>query len=261
MRLDDAGTGPLVLKLPGLAGGVGLQAEEVGRARAGGFRVAGLDTSGDRADDPVPGPLSWESLGAEVCAALDRLGAPRAVLWGTSFGCLICLAAAAAHPERVTGLLLCSPPDPRWRPRLYRALLEHAARRARPARAATVCFRAGFALLNGWEFVNPLALARTPALARAALEARTPATTIHDKLRLLFGAGADLPLPASPPPCSIVHGAWDTITSPGAARRLARALPGARRRTLALAGHACAYSRPRGYSRCVIEELRRLTAP
>jgi pimeloyl-ACP methyl ester carboxylesterase len=42
--------------------------------------------------------------------AIDSLSAPRAVLWGTSFGSLVALATAARHPERVSGLLLSHPP-------------------------------------------------------------------------------------------------------------------------------------------------------
>jgi pimeloyl-ACP methyl ester carboxylesterase len=258
VRLSDGGSGPLVLKIPGLAGGVGLCHEEIDAARAAGFRVVGLDTSGDRADDPAPGRLSWDGLASEVFAALDRLGAERAVLWGTSFGCLICLAAAARRPERVTGLLLCAPPEPRWRPPAYLAILEHASARRNPARAATLWFRTGFVVLNAWEFINPLALLRVPRLARAAVEARTPSTTIHDKLELLFRDDPGLP-PASVP-CSIIAGAWDTITWPGASRRLARALPGSRLHRLRLTGHACAYARPRSHMRRAIEELRRLSA-
>lgn len=258
MRLVDRGSGPLVLQLPGLAGGVGLYHEQATAARQAGFRVAELDLSGDRADDPAPGKLTWAGLTGEVFEALDRLGAPRAVLWGTSFGSLIALAAAAERPERVQGLLLSSPPDPRWRPAPYQAILDRAGRGRHPARVATIYFRTGFLLLNSWEFANPVALARLPRLARIAASARTPSTTIHDKLNLLFGDGLDVSRIAPAVRCSIVAGAWDTITSPGASRRLADAIPGSRLRLLPFTGHACAYSRPRSYARLAIEELRYL---
>jgi pimeloyl-ACP methyl ester carboxylesterase len=259
VKLRVEGNGPLVVKLAGAAGGVGLYHEEVGTARAGGFRVAALDLSGDRRDDPAPTPLTWDTLAGEVVQALDRLEAHRAVLWGTSFGSLVGLATAARYPEQVRGLLLCAPPEPGWRPRLPRLILRHASTRRRPARTAACWFNLGFALRNGWEFFNPAALVRLPALAQASWEARTPASTIHAKLGLLFDDHPGLPDPELRIPCSIIAGAWDTVTSPGASRRLAAMLPGARLHVLRCAGHSCAYSRPRSYARRVLEELRRLS--
>jgi pimeloyl-ACP methyl ester carboxylesterase len=238
---------------------VGLYHEEVSRIRAAGFRVAAVDTMGDRADDPATAPLSWDLLARDVAEAVERLGTGRAVLWGTSFGCLVCLATAARYPSRVSGLLLGSPPEPGWRQPLYTALLDWAARRRDPARWTARLFQAGFLTLNAWEFASPVALARLPGLARAAADARTPALTIREKLELLFGEHPGLP-PGDPPlPCSIVAGAWDTVTRPGAAVRLAAALPGSRLRRLRFTGHACAYARPATYACWSIEELRRLS--
>ncbi len=257
MRLRAEGTGPPVVKVAGLAAGVGLYHEEVAAATAAGFRIGSLDTSGDRLDDPARGALTWDGFVAEVCQALDELGERKAILWGTSFGSLICLATAARRPDRVAGLLLCSPPLPGWKPRLHVALLGWASRRPRAARATAHWFTAGFLLLNAWEFVKPSALIRLPGLARAARDARTPNRTIHQKLELLL---RDHPgLPSGEIPCSIIAGRWDTVTFPGASRRLAAMLPGSRVRLLGWAGHSCAYSRPRTYARWVIEELRRLS--
>jgi len=260
MRLRVQGDGPLVVKVAGLAAGVGLYHEEVGRARASGFRVAELDTTGDRADDPAATPITWKMLADEVIEALDRLEAERAVLWGTSFGSLVSLAAAARHPDRIRGLLLCSPPEPGWRPRPYLRVLEFTSSRRRPARVTARWFSIGFLILNSWEFINPLALVRLPGLARASRDARTPATTILDKLVLLLRDEPGLPDPDGRMPCSIISGMFDTVTSPGASRRLARKLPGSRLYRLPFAGHSCAYSRPRAYAERTLGELRRLAA-
>ena len=138
MRLRVAGVGPPVVKLAGAAGGVGLYREEVDRARTAGFRVAELDLTGDRRDDPAPGPVTWDSLAGEVVQALDDMESTRAVLWGTSFGALVGLATAARRPERVRGLLLCAPPAPGWRPRLPLAALRHAETRRRPERVCAM---------------------------------------------------------------------------------------------------------------------------
>jgi pimeloyl-ACP methyl ester carboxylesterase len=260
MRVRTAGEGPLVVKVAGLAGGVELFHEELRRARAAGFRVAALDNSGDRLDDPASGSLSWDGLAAEVVEALDRHEAERAVLWGTSFGSLICLAVAARYPERVRGMLLCTPPLPGWRPRLHLALFRYAAARRNPAAATARWFAAGFLLLNCWEFLNPVALWRLPGLARASLDARTPATTILDKLRLLFEGDPGLPAEPARMPTAIIAGRWDTVTSPSASGLLAKRLPGARLHRLALTGHSCAYSRPWSYAERALAELGRLTS-
>lgn len=259
MRLHTRGNGPLVVKVAGLAAGVGLYHEEVRKAREAGFRVAALDTTGDRRDDPASEPITWERLAAEVVEALDRLEARRTVLWGTSFGSLVCLATAARYPDRVAGLLLCSPPQPGWRPPLYLRAFDYTSAGRNPAGKTARWFSIGFLLLNCWEFVNPTALARLPGLARASLDAGTPHSTIHDKLALLFRDLPGLPPADARIPSAIVSGTCDTVTSPGASTRLAEMLPGARLHRLRFTGHSCAYARPTAYARVVLDELRRLT--
>ncbi len=259
MRLHTDGSGPLVVKIAGIAAGVGLFHEEIAVARRSGFRVAALDTTGDRSDDPATYPLTWDYLADEVIRALDRLESPRAVVWGTSFGALVCLAVASRFPDRVRGMLLSSPPEPGWRPRLYLKFYRWALNRRRPAVFSACCFSAGFLLLNAWEYVNPAALARLPALARAARSAKTPVQTTHEKIGLVLHDHPGLPGPEQGIPCSILAGAWDTITGPGASLRLAEMLPGARLRRFRFAGHSYAYSHPTTYGRWAVEELRRLT--
>ncbi len=258
MRLHAIGAGPLVVKIAGLAGGVRLYREEMEEAARAGFRVAALDTAGDRRDDPAPGRLTWDSMADEVFQAIERLGEERAILWGTSFGCLVALAAAARRPERVAALLLCHPPDPGSRPRAYLGLSDWAAGRPDPDAVIRKMFCFGFALLAGWEFLYPAALRRSRFLMREALDARTPARTIADKIRLLWGEAPGLPSPEAAIASAIVAGAWDTITPPRLARDLAERMPGCRLRILACSGHAGAFSRPRGYGKIVVEELSRL---
>ncbi len=258
MRLQTEGSGPLVVKIAGIAAGVGLFHEETAVARRSGFRVAALDTTGDRSDDPATCPLTWDFLADEVIRALDRLEARRAVIWGTSFGALVCLAVASRFPDRVRGMLLSSPPEPGRQPQLYLKFYRWILRRRRPAAFSSRCFSAGFLLLTAWEFVNPVALTRLGALARAARDAKTPVQTTYEKIGLLLHDHPGLPRPEQGIPCSILAGAWDTITGPGASLRLAGMLPGARLRRIRFAGHSCAYSHPTTYGRWAVEELRRL---
>lgn len=259
MKLSSSGEGPLVIKLAGLAGGVRLYLEEMDAAVAAGFRVAALDTSGDRRDDPAPVALSWDLLAGEVVRALDLLDTPRGILWGTSYGCTVALATAARHPEKVSGLLLCHPPDPRRQRRVYRSIMRWALRQPDPDLSTAILFRLVFALLAGWEFLAPMAAVRFPALAREGLSARTPSSTIRQKLSLLWEDDPGQPPAGARIPVSIVAGDWDTIAPPSGARRLASRLPDARLRMLGFSGHLGAYSRPAAYARIALEELRRVT--
>jgi pimeloyl-ACP methyl ester carboxylesterase len=101
--------GPPVVKLAGIVGGIHLYNEEVTLAARAGFRVAALDVSGDRHDDPTKRTLGWDLYADEVVRDRQPVRS-RALLWGTSFGSLVALATAARHPERVAGLLLSHPP-------------------------------------------------------------------------------------------------------------------------------------------------------
>src|SRR6185436_1986826 len=154
--------------------------------------------------------------------------AERAVLWGTSFGCLVALSAAARYPSRVLGLVLTHPPDPLWRPRLHLALLAWAERRGNPDLAGRVLFSAAFLGLTSWEGLAPTLWVRLPALIRASLQAATPPATVKRKLELVFRDPPGLPPQDAGIPVEIVSGAWDLIAPLPGARRLASRIPGAR---------------------------------
>ena len=250
--------GPLVVKLAGIVGGIHLYDEEIAVAAGAGFRVAALDVSGDRRDDPPKRPLGWELYADEVAEAIDRASASRAVLWGTSFGCLVALATAARHPERVSGLLLAHPPDPLRRRRLHLALLEWVERRADPDRAAQVMFSCAFLGLTSWEVIAPPLWVRLPSLLRASLEAATPPATVKRKLELLFREEPGLPPPDAPIPVEVIAGSWDLVAPLAGARRLASRIPGASLHVLGFSGHAGAYARPVAHHGMVIDALKRL---
>jgi pimeloyl-ACP methyl ester carboxylesterase len=251
-------TGPLVVKLAGIAGGIRLYDEEIAAAVAAGFRVAALDVSGDRRDDPPRGALGWDLYAGEVQEAIDRTLTTRAILWGTSFGCMIALAAASRYPERVSGLLLAHPPDPLWRPRLHLALLGFAEHCPAPDLTARVMFSTAFLGLSSWEGVSPALWSRIPALIRAASEAATPPATVRRKLDLVFRDEPGLPPNTAGIPVEIVAGAWDLIAPLAGARRLAARIPGTKLQVLHLAGHGGAYTRPRAHLELVLDGLKRM---
>lgn len=257
MRIRAHGEGPLVLKLAGVAGGTGLYREEMEAATLSGFRVGALDVAGDRRDDPLPSRPTWRFYADEVARGLDVLGAERALLWGTSFGGLVALAAAARHPDRVSGLLLAHPPEPLRLPAIHRALIRWVVSDGRSDLTARIVFSLGFYALMGWEAIFPPLVLRVPGLLRVALEAATPTTTLRLKLRMLLREEPGLP-PAGRMPVTILSGAWDTVAPLSGARHLAARIPGARLRIMRVSGHSGAYARPRAYARVSVEELRSL---
>jgi pimeloyl-ACP methyl ester carboxylesterase len=104
---------------------------------------------------------------------LDRLGIPRAVLVGHSWGGALALAFALDHPQRTAGLVLLSPPThPRLRKlsRLYRPLA---------------------APIFGWLFAHTVALplaaaAFRPGLGAAFAPQRLPARYLEDSAAFLL---------------------------------------------------------------------------
>lgn len=258
MRIEVEGAGPLVVKLAGVAGGVGLYREECDAARAAGFRVAAADLAGDRGDDPAPQTLNWDFLAAEVARVIDAAGGGPAIVWGTSFGTLVALAAAARWPGRVGGLLLCHPPDrSAIRPSMER-LFRWVERRDASDRMRRLILSGAFAYLGGWEALHPGLLARSPRLIRAGALTRTPSSTVREKLHLLWTESPGLPAPGLWTRTSIVAGAWDRVAPPEGARRLAARMTGSTLRVMPRTGHGTAWTHARSYNAVCVQELRRI---
>lgn len=78
---------------------------------AEGLHVLTLDPLGHGRSDRPADPLvySVDTTVRHVVELMDHLGAPQAVLGGSSIGANAALTAAVAHPDRVRGLLLIGP--------------------------------------------------------------------------------------------------------------------------------------------------------
>ncbi|MBU8900281.1 alpha/beta hydrolase [Corallococcus sp. H22C18031201] len=110
--LDEGSGGTPVVFVHSLGGSARQWAAQVRHLRAS-RRVIAVDLSGHGRSAPPPqGRFDLEGLGEELARTLEGLGVRRAVLVGHSFGADVVLACAAAHPERVAGVLLVDPvPD------------------------------------------------------------------------------------------------------------------------------------------------------
>ena len=107
------------------------------------------------------GELSWDRLADDVAALLERLGAERAVVGGTSMGSAVALRFALRHSRLVQGLILMSPVYP-------------GADRPLPEAAMTAMqtmAEAGERVLeNGIEALRPLFATLPPPIRDVAIE-------------------------------------------------------------------------------------------
>ncbi|MBX3098087.1 MAG: alpha/beta hydrolase [Salinibacterium sp.] len=69
-------------------------------------RIVAPDLRGRGGSRTLPGPWGMPQHGADVLAVLDALGVEHAVVVGHSMGAFVAVTLGAAHPERVSGLVL-----------------------------------------------------------------------------------------------------------------------------------------------------------
>lgn len=107
--VDDGGDGPAVVFLHSLAGNSGQWAAQLQHVRATRRGVA-IDLRGHGRSAPPQGREYGIGIQAsDVAAAADALELDRFALVGHSFGAGVALEYAAAHPDRVTHLLVADP--------------------------------------------------------------------------------------------------------------------------------------------------------
>ncbi|WP_437538814.1 alpha/beta fold hydrolase [Sorangium sp. So ce726] len=110
-----AGAGPSREALPvvlvhGMVGHAGFWEAPLAHV-AGRRRAVAIDLRGHGASEPPPdADYTPAACAVDVLAVLDALDLPRVALVGHSYGTLVALAAAAAHPQRVARLVLADPP-------------------------------------------------------------------------------------------------------------------------------------------------------
>lgn len=175
----------------------------------------------------------------QVLTALDRLGAQRAVLVGSSAGGGITLRTALEHPARVAGLVLLAPDvsgagAPSWnRPLLHTPQLD----RIGPLLMRQLGGESGDALYRS-------AYADPSRIEPAMLEARREGTSVHDWDRGLWevtqvGRAPDPTgrLDEVEVPVLVLSGDADAIVPPEDSRALAATLPSAHYEELPGCGH------------------------
>lgn len=156
---------------------------------------------------------------AVVSGLLDDLGHARADLVGHSLGALLCLAVAAAEPERVRRLVLIAPPVRTASPRMLGNVLPVVGTLLRLPPTGLV------SVLGDFATKSPVALL-SAAGEILALDGDP-------------GVGAE---PAAP--TMVIWGSRDAVVPMGGAHWLARTLPRARVEVIPGAGHIPMLDRP-----------------
>ena len=194
-------------------------------------RVVAPDLPGHGQSDRwhPPAEMTIEHYRDAVGTVCAELGIAKAVLLGHSLGGLVALAAAAAWPERVAGLVLVN----------SAARIEVAPTVLDWLRSDFPRFGKRFSRL-AWSPATPLdVIERWGAVALTADQEVTEA----DFLAAGRFDGAAL-CPAVKAPTLVLAGADDLLTPPEAGKALGRAITGARTIVVPEAGHMLAQERP-----------------
>lgn len=195
--------------------------------RLGSFaRVIAFDRRGVGLSDPVGSATTLEERMDDVRAVMDAAGSERAALFGMSEGAMMCMLFAAAHPERVSSLVLwgamarsTEAPDYPWAPP-KEALLEADAELMGPfwGQGATL------------DVFSP-SLADDPAAreyqARYERQAASP-MRVDQLFRMFLDTDVRDTLPSIRTPTLVVHRRGDRAVNYRAARWLSEQIEGSR---------------------------------
>ncbi|MGW2093114.1 alpha/beta fold hydrolase [Promicromonospora sukumoe] len=105
----DAGTGPLVVAVPGMGDVRSTYDDVVPALVDAGYRVVVADLRGHGDSDTTFRTHGDEATGGDLLALVEHLGAGPAVLLGNSMGASAAAWASAERPDLVRGLVLISP--------------------------------------------------------------------------------------------------------------------------------------------------------
>lgn len=237
---EETGDGPVIVWIPG-TGLYGSSWEPQTAHFAQWYRCLSVDLRGAGSDGPLA-DVTVADLAADIAGWMDALGVGPAAVVGLSLGSAVAQELALARPDLVRALGLVAT----W----SSSSREHHIRRHFESRL--------YALENGpldvfaqfaFWMSAPAIVDREPELqtrVEAMLAQHTsrnpPGTAAH--FRADLGHETRDRLPSIACPTLVVHGDQDLITLPWYNETVADAVPGARRETVANAGHLVSLERP-----------------
>ena len=111
-HLAEAGTGPLVVLLPGFGQIWSNWRHQLTGLAAAGFRAAALDLRGTGDSDKPPRGYDAFTLSADVAGLIRALGARSAMLVGHGYGGTLAFDIAVLHPEQIDAVVAIAAPHP-----------------------------------------------------------------------------------------------------------------------------------------------------
>lgn len=232
--IEEAGSGPQVLLIHGL-GGTSTYYEPLTLSLAESHHVIRFDLAG-HGRSALAGTPSIESWANDALSVLDLFGIGRASVIGHSVGTLIVQHLAAAHPDRVSQIILLGPVRPQSEDAKNATRQRAAVVRANGMRAVADTIVEAAVSDHVWRnnpevvgFVRELLLGQDPegyALACEALAAAQGTDPTAIRADALLVTGRD-----------------DNVSPPAAVRELGSALPRARVEVLENCGHWTALER------------------
>jgi pimeloyl-ACP methyl ester carboxylesterase len=111
LSVSDTGDGPAVVLAHGLTATRRYVVMGSAALERGGHRVIAYDARGHGTSSPAPNPdaYTYDDLGRDLEAVMDRAEVDRAVLAGASMGAHTAVWMALNQPERVRGLVVITP--------------------------------------------------------------------------------------------------------------------------------------------------------
>jgi pimeloyl-ACP methyl ester carboxylesterase len=239
LEVEDHGAGVPLLLLHGFPLAMAMW-DPIRTGLATVARVITPDLRGFGASDKPEGDYSMASLAKDVLALVDALGLDRVVLGGHSMGGYVALRFAAAHPDRLAGLVLvdtraeADPPEGRQR---------------RDAAIARIEREGGAGFLDDFvaNLIAPQTRERSP---RFLAELRALAADVPDHVLIGCLRGmrdrtdSSVLLPSITAPSLVIVGAEDSVTPPSAAQAMVASLPQASLAVIPGAGHTPSVERP-----------------
>ena len=196
---------------------------------------------------------------ADAAALLQRLQSPPAVVVGTSAGAAIAIDLAVRRPDLVRAVVAHEFPWrfsrrlPTWTQTGALVRIAALALRGRRSDAAEALLRSAYAYRDGRSAWDDF-----PAeWRRVARENAAPALADFRNSIGTYPSAAELATVTVPVVCS--YGERSPVSMVGLVRALARAIPGARTREIAGAGHAAPFDATGSFVQVVAETLGRST--
>ena len=201
---------------------------------------------------------SMDSQVADLEAVRQALGLAKVALVGDSYGGLVVMAYAAAHPEHVAKLVLSDSPGPSWKdivhllPDVFPDIEEESSLEEQTLGGSTeAAARAG--LRNHFRMIFYSPEKRDAYMSRMGDLGFEPAVGAA-----VAKATADLDLKSKIVefhfPVLVINGRYDMNVAPGTAWSLAHAIPGAKIVFFEQSGHLPSYEEPEKYLK-VLEEF------